>query len=312
LTEGAIWLWASLEGVAGALAGVSIGSLAIALALHALKLAVRTRVWQNVLRAAFPLQRVRYADAAVPYFAGVGAGAVAPFGGGELLKVMLLRTRLRGVSSASVVGSLAVEKVLDLVVGAAIVTVAIASGVRPGGGLHAPGVWIPASMAGHAPAVAGAAALIAGSVWLFRRRVVKLAVGFGHGLRALRSPGRYFVTVASWQLLSWLLRIAALYWLLRAFHIPGGIGTTLLVLALQLLAGLLPLTPGGAGTQQALIALSLAGTTSGAALVGFSAGSQAATVVLDLALGVVALLLSGGSWRIRDLALRSRPAAAVS
>jgi uncharacterized membrane protein YbhN (UPF0104 family) len=117
-----------------------------------------------------------------------------------------------------------------------------------------------------------------------------MLVRFAHGLRALRSPKRYVRSVASWQLLSWALRFVALYWFLRAFHIPGGIATAVLVLALQLLAGLVPFTPGGAGSQQALIALTLAGTTSGTALVGFSAGSQAATILLNLVLGGIVLV----------------------
>jgi uncharacterized membrane protein YbhN (UPF0104 family) len=146
---------------------------------------------------------------------------------------------------------------------------------------------------------------------LLRRRFAAVLISFTDGLRALRSPKRYIVSVASWQLLSWVVRVVALYWFMRAFHIPGGVATATLVLALQLLAGLVPFTPGGAGSQQALIALTLGGTTSGAALVGFSAGSQAATMALNLALGGVVLLATTRSLRLRKLRVVARGELAV-
>jgi uncharacterized membrane protein YbhN (UPF0104 family) len=228
----------------------------------------------------------------------------------------LARTRLGGVSSATLVGSLAVERALDLVVAATVVPLAILGGFLPGASPQ-PGITsVAAVVNAHALALAvagtAAIAIVAGLAWLIRRRLACLVLGFACGLRALRSPKQYTVRVASWQLLAWALRLVALYWFLRAFHIPGGIATALLVLALQLIAGLIPLTPGGAGSQQALIALALAGTAGGAELVGFSAGSQAATIVLNLALGVPALVMSGASLRMRKLALEARRALAVS
>jgi uncharacterized membrane protein YbhN (UPF0104 family) len=302
------WFWGSTESLGSHLAGVSLTALAVGLSLHALKLAVRARAWQNVLRAALPTHCIRYRDAAVPYLAGAGAGAVVPFGGGQLLLIALARARFRGASAATVVGTLAVERALDVAVAAAIVPVALVGGFLPGNGLAAHAATLTASLNAHPVALVAAAAGVIAVVavaagWLLRCRFAALLVRFAHGLRALRSPKRYVRSVASWQLLSWALRLVALYWFLRAFHIPGGIGTTMLILALQLLAGLIPFTPGGAGSQQALIALTLAGTTSGTALVGFSAGSQAATILLNLALGGTVLAATSRSLRIRKLRL---------
>jgi hypothetical protein len=61
------------------------------------------------------------------------------------------------------------------------------------------------------------------------------------------------------------------------------------VLSLQLLAASVPFTPGGAGTQQALLAAALGS----AAIVGFSAGAQIATIFVDVALGIGALAACG-------------------
>jgi hypothetical protein len=119
-------LWGAAESFGSHLAGVSLTALALGLALHSLKLAVRARAWQNVLRCALPTHRVRYRDAAVPYFAGIGAGTLVPFGGGQLLLIALARARLRGASAATMVGTLAVERALDAAVAVTIVPIALA------------------------------------------------------------------------------------------------------------------------------------------------------------------------------------------
>jgi hypothetical protein len=129
-------LWGSTESLGSHLVGVSLTALAVGLAFHVLKLAVRARAWQNVLRAALPRQRVRYRDAVVPYLAGVGAGALLPLGAGQLFLIGLVRTRLRA-SAATVVGTLAVERALDIAVAALIVPIALATGFLPGNGLGA-------------------------------------------------------------------------------------------------------------------------------------------------------------------------------
>ena len=102
--------WSMAEAAGSHLAGVSLPLLVAGLALHALKLGARARAWQNVLRASFPERRVEFRDAAIPYLAGTGAGVLIPFGGGEVLRIALVRTRLRGgdhdegASTATIVG----------------------------------------------------------------------------------------------------------------------------------------------------------------------------------------------------------------
>jgi uncharacterized membrane protein YbhN (UPF0104 family) len=292
-------LWGSTESVGGRLAGVSWTALAIGLTIHMLKLAVRARALQNILSAAFPQQRIRYRDAAVPYFAGTGAGTLVPLGGGQLLVIALVRARVRDASAATVAGTLTVERALDVAIAASVLPIAVAANLAPLGSTH------PLTLAAGA-AVLGAAA--AAASWLLRRHIAGVAAHFADGLRAMRSPKRYVRSVASWQIASWGLRIVALFWFLRAFHIPGGMTTALLVLGLQLLAGLVPFTPGGVGSQQALIAVALAGTASGTALVGFSAGSQVATMLLNLAIGGIVLAAAGPRVRLRQPALVPRAA----
>jgi uncharacterized membrane protein YbhN (UPF0104 family) len=283
--------WSLTEAAAAHLSGVSVPLLAAGLALHTLKLGARARAWQNVLRASFPERCVGFRDAAVPYFAGVGAGVIVPFGGGEVLRVALARTRLRtdedAASTATIVGSLAVEKALDFVVALLVVACAATVGALPNGALHGRLAAGASPLAAAVVAGIGLAAAIGCLYW--RRPLAVSARRLVRGLAVLRRPSRYLTTVASWQLLSWALRFAAIVAFLYAFHVPGALGVAPLVLSLQLLAGAIPFTPGGAGTQQALLAAALGS----GAVVGFSAGAQAATILVDLALGAAALASCG-------------------
>ena len=57
-------------------------------------------------------------------------------------------------------------------------------------------------------------------------------------------------------------RFAAYWFLLDAFHIGGSVRNVLLVLGVQVVAMLVPFTPGGAGVQQALLLTVFAGAAS--------------------------------------------------
>lgn len=287
------------EAVGAHLTGVSPILLCAGLALHTLKLSARARAWQNVLRASMPGASVRFRDAAGPYFAGMGAGAVVPFGGGQLLRVALARTRLRsclgrecGASTATIIGSLAVERALDAAVSVVVVALALTASLLPSGALHARLAGL-AALSAHPAAVAivgGGIGLAAAACWWgFRHRLAAAWVAGLRGLVVFKQPKRYLSSVASWQLLAWLLRFGALVLLLEAFHVPTALAVAPAVLSLQLLASAVPLTPGGAGTQQALIAAALGS----GAILGFSAGAQAATILVDLLLGVTALAICG-------------------
>lgn len=276
VNEFVIGAWSLTETIGARLAGVSTPLVLAGLALHALKLVARARAWQNVLRASLPETRVRFGDAAVPYLAGTAAGTLVPFGGGEVLRVALARTRLR--ATPTIVGSLAVERAFDIVASGAVIAVGLTTGLFPQAVLRGQLTVFAVASGG-----VGLAALVA---WRYRHRFA----GVLRGLRVLRQPRRYLVGVASWQLLAWGLRFGSLVLLLEAFHVPSALTVAPVVLSLQLFAGSLPVTPAGAGTQQALIGAAFGS----ASLVAFSAGAQLATTLVDLLLAVAAL----ASWRM--------------
>ena len=55
------------------------------------------------------------------------------------------------------------------------------------------------------------------------------------------------------QAISWVFRIASLYFFLKAFGVHATIHNALLAQVVDSLATLFPATPGGAGTKQGLI-----------------------------------------------------------
>ena len=64
--------------LAGRLAGVSLGLLALGLALHAAKMAARARAWHNIAAAAYPEERLCFRHSLGAYVCGIGTNAVVP------------------------------------------------------------------------------------------------------------------------------------------------------------------------------------------------------------------------------------------
>ena len=89
--------------------------------------------------------------------------------------------------------------------------------------------------------------------------------------------------------------------MLRAFHVPATIHNALLVQIAQSLSTLLPITPGGAGTEQGLLLYLFRGKTARSALLSFSVGMHIAIVVVNVALGVLAVALMTRSLSFRRL-----------
>jgi uncharacterized membrane protein YbhN (UPF0104 family) len=269
--------------------------LVAALGLHTLSLMVRARVWRNILRSAFPGRPITTAGAFWTYAAGVGANALAPMRGGDVVRIYAVRRLLPGASLATIVATLVVETLFGLVLVVALAVWAVSSGGLP------PLVRLPDARAfefsfyaRHPVLVATAAiVLIAGGLALLRlaeRRVRALSRHIADGFRVIHPPSRFIKTVALPQLLDWCLRAATAYEMLGAFGISASLRATVLVLVVDSVATAIPITPGGAGAQQALLAFALGATASQAQILAFSIGKQAVITLANIALGVVALL----------------------
>ena len=278
--------------------------VAYALACHLLRLLVRSRAWRNIVAAAYPESNVRWRSVFGAYAAGVGVNAVIPVRGGDLLKLFLVRRRLEGATYATLAATLLVETLVDALLSAALLVWALETHVLPGVNvLHRlPSIdwfWLfrhPRSaliVIGVTLALALTTSFWAASrIAAFRRRVAQ-------GFTVLRTPRRYVRTVALWQVLDWAFRLAVIYFFLRAFHVHPDVHNALRVQVTDSLSTIVPLTPAGIGTAQALIVYVLHGQASRSALLAFSVGMKAIISASNVALGLAAIfvMLRTLHWR---------------
>ncbi len=279
-------------------------SLGLALICHVLKVGARTRAWRNILVAAYPGARIRWRDVFGAYVAGVGINGLVPARAGDVLKLYLVKSRIEGSTYPTLASTLAVDTLFDTVVSLLLLSWALSLGLLPGLDVlpSLPSIdwlwlfrypWLAAGVA---------FVLVVGSfvlgVWSarhianFRRRVAQ-------GFTILRTPRLYLRRVVAWQALDWGFRLGTLFFFLDAFNIPATLHNAILV---QLSAGLstiFPFTPGGVGTEQALLVYVLAGVASTSALLSFSIGMKLVLVVFNalLAFSAIALMLKTLRWR---------------
>jgi uncharacterized membrane protein YbhN (UPF0104 family) len=294
------------------LGDVRTGPLAIALMFHSANLLLRTRAWYAIIRAAYPEQkRYRWRSCAGAYLSGVGLNSLIPARGGDLLKLYLVRLRLPESRVATVIATLLVETLLDTFIGPCLFVYAYFEGVVP----RVPDLpHLPAfewSAAVSHPRVAGiAVAIVVLLLLLLLRHATRVARDFRErvrqGFTILRQPRRYLVQTAFPQAVGWCCRVGTMFYLLRAFSIHADIRNALLVLVVGSVSTLLPLTPGGVGTQQALIVVVLSGQAPDSTLLSFSVGMQVIITIANALLGFTALTLMLRSFSLRKAIREAR------
>jgi len=110
----------------------------------------------------------------------------------------------------------------------------------------------------------------------------------------------------SWQLLDWSLRLATVFFFLKAFGLPAELHNALLVQVSQSLATVFPVSPGGIGTEQALLVYIFRNVTSKSLALSFSVGMRVTLIVVNAIVGFTAILLMTGTLHIRRAAEADR------
>lgn len=292
------------------LAAVHWGFLTAAILLSVTNLALRSRAWQQILRAALPGERLRYRTAFGAYCAGVGVNAAIPARAGDVVKVFLVKRSTRDAHYPTLVGSLVTETLFDFVVASALLAWALQAGVLPG--LRIPD--LPAfdlSLAFRHPFVT--LGIVVGLVvigLLVVHRVRAFWRQFGMGLAVLRTPGRYLRSVVSYQALGWGCRVGGAYFFLEAFDVPGSLQNALIVQVAGGLSSFFPATPGGLGPKQALLVVMLAGSAGRTEVLAFSAGMELTLLVVNAALGLACMALMLRHLHFRRAIAEARAAGA--
>ncbi len=277
------------------LAAVRWGPLGIGLVFFAVNLVLRSRAVFHSLRAAYPAERFAWRRVWGAYVAGVGFNAVIPARGGDVIKLYLARNTVPHSSYPAIASGFFVEGIFDALMGVLILIFAFTQGVFPKPpDFSKLDAFDLSYLASHPRFTLFLITLVAVLVLLaFALLSVKVRAFWARvrqGLTILSDRRRYFREVFVVQLAAWLCRGTAFYFILDAFHIPPSVRNVLLVFGVNAVAGAVPLAPGGAGIQQALLVKVFAGAASGATVAAYSVGQQIAIAAFCFALGFAALV----------------------
>jgi uncharacterized membrane protein YbhN (UPF0104 family) len=281
------------------------------------KLSCTSMAWRNVLAAAYPGERVPRRSILGAYLAGVGVNAIVPLRAGDAVRVVLAHRAVRNSTYTTVVSSSFVLSIFDIAAASSVLAwAALTQDALPGIGdlPRLPSFefsWIlqhPLALDLAAAGIVVVAALV--GIWI-HAHVLDFWARVKQAFTVVRRPARYLRTVAFWQAGDWLLRLVAIWFLLDAFDIPQSVENVLLVQVSASIATLIPLTPGGIGTEQAFLLYVFRGTVASSKLLAFSVGLKLVTVGTNVIAGFTAIALTLRTLRYKralDPAAEADPA----
>jgi len=286
------------------LASVQLVPLALAISCHVVKLACTSRAWRNVLAACYPGERVRWRSIYAAYAAGVGVNAIFPARAGDVVRLYLAHRAVPGASYATLLASTLVLTIVDFSFALALFVWALTQGVLPGLDVlpSLPSfdfAWfLRHELVSELLLAALAAGLAMLAVWIHHRSR-ELRQRVAQAFTVVRTPARYLRTVVSWQLCDWALRLATIWFFLGALGIEQSFRNVLLVQATASLATLVPVSPGGIGTEQAFLVYVLRGQAPRTTLLAFSVGMKITLTVVNVIVGFASILATLRTLRFR-------------
>ncbi len=300
----------------GDLANLRWGWLIAGLACFHLYIVLRTRAYFNALRAAYPDEPFQWRRIWGAYVAAYGANHVIPFRGGEVIKVFLTKTSVPRSSYPAITSSFLCEHVFDA--GLAVITLGFAftQGVFPKPpDFSKLGAFDLSYLAAHPRftlfllTALGVLGLIGFALLSARVRAFWARVRQGFAILADRR--RWLREMVGVQAGGAVFRLAAYWSLLEAFHVGGSVRNVLLVQATNTIATALPLTPGGAGVQQAILLKVFAAKASAATVAAYSVGQEIAIAASSLLIAFAALALVFRFRSFKEVMRRGREAHAA-
>jgi uncharacterized membrane protein YbhN (UPF0104 family) len=295
------------------LASVEWKWLALGIGCHLCKLLAVSRAWRNILKAAYPKQRIRWPQMFGAYVAGTGVNAIVPARGGDVVRLFLARHRIPSSTYTTLVSTSLLQTLFDMAVASCFIIWAVTQNVLPGiDVLKSPS--LPSLDYGWAFRHPTAGLILFGLLLLFgtalvgwvAERVDHFKAKVAQGFSAFSDRSYYVQHVVVWQLADWSLRLATVFFFLRAFGIPATLHNALLVQVSQSLATIFPVSPAGIGTEQALLVYVFRNVTTKSAALSFSVGMRVTLIVVNAIVGFTAILLMTGTLRIRGAAQADR------
>ena len=287
------------------LASVQLLPLALGIGCHVVKLACTSRAWRNVLAAAYPAERVRWRSIYAAYVAGVGVNAVFPARAGDVVRLYLAHRAVPGATYATLIASTVVLTIVDFSLALGLFVWALSQGVLPGLDVlpSLPSfdfAWfLRHELVSELLLALLAVGLVVLAIWL-HHQARQLRQRVSQAFTIVHTPARYLRTVVFWQLCDWTLRLVTIWFFLGAFGIEQTPRNVLLVQATASLATLVPVSPGGIGTEQAFLVYVLGGQAARTALLAFSVGMKITLTAVNVVVGFAAILATLRTLRFRQ------------
>ena len=278
------------------LADVGWTALGVALFCQFVKIGCVSRAWRNIIKASYPETLVPWRSIWGATLARVGVNAIVPARGGDAVGLFIVKRRVDGSSYATLAASLVALTLFDSVAALCFIVYALASGELPGSSVLAKldafdFHWFFAHIRGTLIAIGLILLVILLLLLWFAEQLMGFRRRIARGFAVFSDFRSYMRHVAIWQVGDWCLRLTAIYFFLRAFHVPATIHNAILVQVTQSLAVLFPISPSGIGTEQALLLYTFAGKAAKTVLLSFSVGMRVTLIIFNALLGFAAILV---------------------
>jgi uncharacterized membrane protein YbhN (UPF0104 family) len=297
-------LWHWIAGIFGRIGDVSIYWLILALALKTAESAFIGLGWRNILRAAYPENRLSFKTAWGASQGGTAINAIAPAQAGTAAMIGLFRTSIPGSSVAGVTSATFVQALFFTAISALmVVCVAI---FRPRtASKGSPADETGGFLASH-PIIIVAALLVVAVVVHFVWPHIKpwLQTQWRHakqGAAIFKDWRRYASGVALPSALSYGCRIGVNVVFMAAFGIPVTAFTVFLIASSHMLSGLFAITPGGVGQTQALDIATLRSYAPSGDIAAFSITQDSVMTIWNVVLGVIVMAWAFGLRQVRQM-----------
>ena len=210
------------------LASVRLMPFLLAMVLFTCYLSLRARASFNILRAAYPDERISFRRIWGAYFAGYGFNAVIPARGGDVVRLFLTRNSVPNASYPAVGATFAVEAIFDIAMGSLILLFAFTQGVFPKPPDFANLNAFDLSYLAQHPEFTLFLVTVVGvggmtGFALLSVRAKEFWDRVRQGFTILRDRDRYIREVFLVQLGGWCFRFAAFWMLLEAFNVGGSV-----------------------------------------------------------------------------------------
>jgi hypothetical protein len=289
------WTW--FADVWVLIAGIPAPFVIVACLLKASEVSLNAAAWRNVLRAAYPEERIAFRQTLGVVQGGVGIFAVIPPKFGSFAVLGLYRAAFPSLSITATLATRVVQGISSTILGTLLLVI---FGVANAGFGEQTGFldWVASAFVEWPLLAIPLTALILSLLVVLLRRsrswlrefVAQMAMGGA----ILRTPGRYIVLVMIPTLLAFALRWGVTGTLLLAFGVVPSLETLLRVNVSHGLARTVQITPGGFGTTQAFDLVALRGIAPVEVITAYSLSQAAILLVFNIAFGLVALTWAFG------------------